>query len=251
FPRCGCDADEANAGAGGVWLMEASNAAGDSFSAEVPQEGLGRPLRWADLFGNDRPVEVEIGFGKGRFLITAGERFPEVNYFGVERRLRYFRVARDRIEKRNLRNVRIVRTDAFALVHAVLPAASVRAYHVYFPDPWWKKRHRKRRIFTPDFVDGLARTLSPGGRLYVASDVGEYFEEIRALVEGRPEFRPLDDPGGRMEAAGYVPSNFEVKMSKAGHPIHRAVYQRPGAAPPAPGRDPGESEGATSPFALA
>lgn len=189
-------------------------------------EELERPLRWADLFGNEHPVEVEIGFGKGRFLIAAGQKFPEVNYLGIERRLGHFRIAQGRIQKRNLQNVRIIRTDAVAFVREALPAASVRAYHVYFPDPWWKKRHRKRRVFTPEWVGHLARTLRADGLLYIASDVGEYFDEILSLIGGNPAFRLLDDPARRMEAAGYVPSNFEVKMAKAGHPIHRAVYRR-------------------------
>jgi len=203
--------------------MEAPEVA---FDPEVQCEALPRPLEWAGLFGNDRPVEVEIGFGKGRFLITAGERFPEVNYLGVERRLRYFRIARGRIEKRELRNVRILRADAVAFVRDLVPTASVRAYHVYFPDPWWKKRHRKRRVFTPEWVDCLARSLEPKGLLYIASDVSEYFGEIQSVIGGKPDFRLLDDSEVRMEAAGYVPSNFEVKMAKAGHPIHRAVFLR-------------------------
>lgn len=207
--------------------MEVSEtASGRSFDPEVQLEGLGRPLRWADLFGDDRPVEVEVGFGKGRFLIAAGERFPEVNFLGLERRPRYFRVARGRIQKRGLRNVRIVRADAVAFIREAVPPASVRACHVYFPDPWWKKRHRKRRVFTPDFIEDLARVLTPGGRVYVASDVEEYFGEIQALFGGHPGFHPLEDPAGLLEQAGYVPSNFEVKMARAGHPIRRAVYGR-------------------------
>ncbi|MDP6619759.1 MAG: tRNA (guanosine(46)-N7)-methyltransferase TrmB [Nitrospinota bacterium] len=206
--------------------MAPSNNAQEPFDPEVPLQDLATRLRWAELFGNDRPVEIEVGFGKGRFLITAGERFPEANYFGIERKLSHFRIARPRIQKRNLRNVRIVITDALPLIHEVIPPASVRAYHVYFPDPWWKKRHKKRRIFTPVLLEDLARTLIPSGQIYIASDVEEYFGEIAAMVGENPAFRLLDDPAGRMERAGYVPTNFEVKMAGAGHPIHRAVYER-------------------------
>jgi tRNA (guanine-N7-)-methyltransferase len=206
--------------------MDNPEASESSFNPEIRLDTLAGPVDWAGLFDNPRPVEVEVGFGKGRFLITAAERFPEVNYFGIERKLSYFRVARRRIAKRELRNVRIVNTDATAFVKERIPEASVRAFHVYFPDPWWKKRHKKRRIFTLDWVEDLARTLVPGGYLYTASDVGEYFEHIQAVINECPKFRPLDNPAERMEAAGYVPSNFEVKMAKAGHPIHRAVYER-------------------------
>ena len=197
-----------------------------SFNPEIGLDTLEGSINWAALFDNPRPVEVEVGFGKGRFLITAAERFPEVNYFGIERKLSYFRVARRRISKRGLRNVRMIRTDAIAFVREVIPEASVRAFHVYFPDPWWKKRHKKRRIFALDWVEDLARTLVSGGTLYTASDVGEYFEHIQAVIGECPKFRPLDNPAERMEAAGYVPSNFEVKMARAGHPIQRAVYER-------------------------
>jgi tRNA (guanine-N7-)-methyltransferase len=178
-------------------LMAPSNNAQEPFDPEVPLQDLATRLRWAELFGNDRPVEIEVGFGKGRFLITAGERFPEANYFGIERKLSHFRIARPRIQKRNLRNVRIVITDALPLIHEVIPPASVRAYHVYFPDPWWKKRHKKRRIFTPVLLEDLARTLIPSGQIYIASDVEEYFGEIAAMVGENPAFRLLDDWSGR------------------------------------------------------
>ena len=197
-----------------------------SFDPEVRRADAFGPIRWADLYGNNHPVEVEIGFGKGRFLISAGERFPDVNYFGIERKARYFRIARPRIQKRRLLNVRILYGDALTLIHEAVPEDSVHAYHIYFPDPWWKKRHRKRRLFRAGFLEDLARTLIPGGCLYIATDVEEYFDEIAASISENPQFGRVDNPAERMEQAGYVPTNFEVKRAMAGSPIYRAVFER-------------------------
>ena len=117
------------------------------------------PIDWQAFFGNPHPVEIEIGFGKGgRFLLEASKRHPKVNYIGVERAQKYVELTRKRFEKYmrhfgvgkasgTFSNVRLVWTDANYFLTRYVPAASVQAYHIYFPDPWPKKRQRKRRIF--------------------------------------------------------------------------------------------------------
>ncbi len=113
------------------------------------------------------------------------------------------------------------------------------------------EQRKARRIFTPEWVGHLARTLSPSGRLYISSDVREYFEEIQALVSGCPGFRLLNNPGELMEGAGYVPSNFEVKMAKAGHPT-AALFTNEFKSDPLTALFPwGDILGATCPFELA
>ena len=130
-------------------------------------------------------------------------------------------------DRRTIQNLHIMLGDIrLQLPHLVSAEPVFDEIYILFPDPWWKKRHKKRRIFTPILLEDFARTLIPSGQLYIASDVEEYFGVISAMVGENPAFRSLDDPAGRMERAGYVPTNFEVKMAGAGHPIHRAVYER-------------------------
>ena len=130
---------------------------------------------WRFVFGNDRRVEVEIGPGTGTFLLAAAARDPETNFLGLEHsHSRAFHLAAA-IEEQGLRNARVIAADASCIVASVLPAESVDVYHIYFPDPWWKRRHHRRRLFTPTFAAALAQTLVAGGRIYVATDVDDVF----------------------------------------------------------------------------
>ena len=193
---------------------------------EIPPGLVTGPFDLAALFGNPRPVEVEIGIGKGRFLLAQAEARREVNFLGIEWSLKYLRVARDRAERRGLMNVRVYRADARHVLADLLPDRSVGRVHVYCPDPWPKKRHRKRRLFTAATAAHLGRALAAGGYLDVSTDVLEYFEEIRAvipshagLVETADPLFPIDSPEGR--------TSYEVKYLALGRVIHRASYARP------------------------
>jgi tRNA (guanine-N7-)-methyltransferase len=186
-----------------------------------------RPLELAEAFGNDHPVEVEVGFGKGLFLLTASEMSPGTNFLGVEIVRKYQLFTATRMAVRRRRNVRVVCADARLFLRDCLSAASVRAVHVYFPDPWWKTRHHKRRVFTAEFVATCGRVLRPGGRLHVATDVPEYFQVMTALMARVPGFRVLPPPPETAPAhdMDYL-TNFERKFRRQGKPIHRAVYER-------------------------
>lgn len=127
------------------------------FTLDMPSA----PVDWAALFGNDHPIELEIGSGKGLFLANAGQSRPDRNFLGVEIAKKYARRAAERIARRGLANVKILPGDARRFLHEFVPAGSVAALHIYFPDPWWKKRHRKRRVFCEPFVDDVARASSP------------------------------------------------------------------------------------------
>jgi tRNA (guanine-N7-)-methyltransferase len=184
-------------------------------------------LDWQRIFGNDLPVEVEVGFGKGLFLITAAQACPAVNFLGIEVLRKYQLYTATRLAKRGLKNVRLVKADARELLRDRAPTASLQAIHVYFPDPWWKKRHLKRRVFTADFTVQCERSLRPGGRLFVVSDVEEYFSLISELLKQNTRLRPLPpaDPNQPTHDLDYL-TNFERKYRKEGRPVYRGVYER-------------------------
>ncbi len=185
------------------------------------------PIDWRRLFGNDHPVEVEVGFGKGLFLLTAGLARPDRNFFGVEVVRKYQLYAAERVAVRGLPNVKTCCADAKAVLRDFIPADSVADVHVYFPDPWWKTRHKKRLLFTPDFAESVLRVLATGGRLHFVSDVADYFEMVTAMLAGMPAFRPLPSPdaGDPRHDMDYL-TNFERKFRKEGRPIHRTLYEK-------------------------
>jgi tRNA (guanine-N7-)-methyltransferase len=152
-------------------------------------------LAWADVFGATGPVEVEIGIGKGRFLLASAASRPEVLHLGIEWANKYLRIAEARARKRGLHNVRFVRVDARELVERSVPTDSVSTYYVFYPDPWPKKRHHKRRFIRPETADHLARTLRAGGKLHVSTDHGEYWDVIREVLDGHPALRRLPEFG--------------------------------------------------------
>lgn len=183
--------------------------------------------RWDRLFDNEKPVEVEIGCGKGRFLINSAMAYPEINYIGIERALRYFRIMKERVVRRELANVRLLRDDAVYFVERFIPDGAVSAYHIYFPDPWPKKRHRKRRLFNTRFLEEIERTLAAGGTLDFATDYVEYFEEIQALLEASDRLDVLGEIPERVRELGHDLTNFETKYTAEGRAIHRGAYVKP------------------------
>jgi tRNA (guanine-N7-)-methyltransferase len=182
-------------------------------------------IDWAALFGNDHPVDLEVGPGKGLFLANAARANPGRNFIGVEISRKYARLAAARLAREGLPNAKVWAGDIRDALARRVPDRSVRAVHVYFPDPWWKKRHKKRRVFTETLIAQIERVLQAGGELHVASDVEEYFTLIRELIAASPRFhqRPapdVRDPGHDLD---YL-TNFERKYRIEGRPIFRASY---------------------------
>lgn len=188
------------------------------------------PLDWRAVFGSDGPVEIEVGFGKGLFLVTAAHARPEVNFLGIEIARKYQLFTATRLAKRGLRNVRLVQADARQFLRDRVAPCSCQAIHVYFPDPWWKKRHHKRRLFTPEFIAQCERVLWSAGRLHVATDVEDYFRVITDMVATEIHLRPLPPTEARAPAydLDYL-TNFERKFRMAGKPIYRIVYEKQSA----------------------
>ncbi len=199
---------------------------------EDPAPAPQPPLDWAALFGNDRPVEIEVGFGKGLFLLNQGATRPDTNFLGVEIERKYVLLTATRVARREYHNVKLACTDARWFLTARVAADSVAAMHVYFPDPWWKTRHRKRRLFTEEFAEQVARVLKPSGRFHFVSDVQDYFEESVGMVAAQGRLRSLPPPAvGEPRGDDDYLTNFERKYRKEGRPIYRALFERPAPVP--------------------
>lgn len=186
-----------------------------------PRETGFAPLDLPALFGNGRPVFLEIGSGKGRFLIASAIERPEVNYIGIEKSLHYHRVIRERVAKRNLQNVRLINHDAFLVMQKMIGDGTIAEVHIYFPDPWPRKREKKRRIIRPDALAEMRRVLVAGGSGIFVTDHREYFEAAAPLIGGvfRSEARtpgPEDPPRTNYEAKYRAEGReiFEVRFWK-------------------------------------
>jgi len=192
-----------------------------------PSQEPAPPLDWRTLFGNEHPVEIEVGFGKGLFLVTAGQANPDINYLGIEIVRKYQLFTANRIARRGLNNVRLACADARSFLPQRVAEQSVQAIHVYFPDPWWKKRHHKRRLFTLDFARQCLRVLRPGGMFLIATDVADYAEMVRATVTECGGFVELPPPPEKPAEhdMDYL-TNFERKFRLQGKTIYRMRYQR-------------------------
>jgi tRNA (guanine-N7-)-methyltransferase len=220
------------------------SAAGDCRPAcpiEIDPAAQPAPFDWGTLFGDDHPVEVEIGSGKGMFLKEAARARPDRNYLGVERAGRFYRIAVERLTRAGLTNVRLLRADGLDLLDRWIAPGSIRALHIYFPDPWPKKRHRKRRLFRPALLELAARALPAGAELFVATDHAEYGAVIRELLAAMPDrFAAVAWPGDDAER---LPTNYALKWLRAGRALWWGRYCRlpdpvptraPAVARPAP-----------------
>lgn len=188
----------------------------------------------AACFDRLAATELEIGSGKGGFLLGAARAHPERNYVGIEWANKYFRYAADRMARWGVSNVRLMRTDARHLVIRQLPPDVLAAIHIYHPDPWPKKRHHKRRLFIPAFVQAVGRVLQSGGRLFVQTDHAEYIDLIAGLVAREPTLSVLSESSE--ESAG-PETNFEIKYRRAGRTIYRlTAVRRAGSVSPESGR---------------
>lgn len=182
------------------------------------------PMAWFDTPGR---FEVEIGCGKGGFLLSRAKAVPCRRLLGIEWANRYYRYCADRMARWKLTNVRVMRTDARHFVMRHLPPGCVSVLHLYHPDPWPKKRHHKRRIVQPDFVDAAVHVLEPGGKWLIQSDDDEYFRIICDLLDSHANLAPIDPAENDLEMGPHwAGTNFEIKYAREGRPIHRAAYRR-------------------------
>lgn len=194
----------------------------------TPQESRFDPRLWWPPELRERPLELEIGSGKGTFLVQQATQSPEINYLGMEWAKQFWRYAADRIRRHNLTNVRMLHGDARVFVTWCVPDATFRQVHVYFPDPWPKKRHHKRRSINAAFLRQLHRVLVPGGMIRLVTDHDDYFAwmvehagQVTDLFERIPFERPAS--AGEGEVVG---SNFERKYRREGRPFNAMTLRK-------------------------
>lgn len=188
---------------------------------------LPEPLDPESVFSVDQPTELEVGSGKGLFLRSASVACPTTNFLGIEIAAGYARMCAGRLAVAGATNARIIHGDAQRLVRSMLPEASLAAIHVYFPDPWWKARHRKRRVLSVPFLEHAGRVLKPGGRLHVWTDVEEYFLEAMGAAGQTGRFgEPEEEAATQAEHDLDYRTHFERRTRLAGQPVWRAVLHR-------------------------
>lgn len=182
------------------------------------------------IFGRPAPVHVEIGSGKGTFLVHQARAQPDVNFIGIEWARKYYRSAVDRIGRWGLKNVRLIRTDAVTFLRDFVHEESIDCLHVYFPDPWPKKRHHKRRLLERGNMETLIRCLKRNGDIRIATDHADYFEHIKEVTSSYStslEEIAFPRPAGA-EAGELTGTNYERKYLKDDRSIYTlALRKRP------------------------
>jgi tRNA (guanine-N7-)-methyltransferase len=179
------------------------------------------PLPLPRLFPRPQPLEVELGSGDGSFLAQWAATHPDRNFLGVERLLGRLRKLDRKAGRQGLRNLRLLRIEAAYFVRYLLPPASVEAIHLYFPDPWPKRRHRAHRLVNAAFAEAAARALVPGGIVYLRTDDEDYFAQMLEVFGGAPAFRLVETPPD----LSAVVTDFERGFNAQGIPTRRAAYR--------------------------
>ena len=184
-----------------------------------------QPLDPAQAFGRSAPLVLEIGFGMGDATAAIAAALPDTDFLGVEVHSPGVGALLKLIGEQGLANVRIVRHDAVEVLDHMIAPGSLGGVHVFFPDPWHKKKHNKRRLIQPDFVARLCTRLAPGGYLHCATDWQPYAEQMLAVLGAEPALRNT--------AEGYAPrphyrplTKFERRGLKLGHGVWDLVFQR-------------------------
>jgi tRNA (guanine-N7-)-methyltransferase len=175
---------------------------------------------FADIFGNDHGVEIEIGCGKGKFLLARAIEQPDINFIGVDIVWKWMKYGVERSEKHGLGNIKFHKGDVRELIRHGIPDVSVSIFHIYFPDPWPKRRHRKRRLVTFDFLRLLHPKLSEAGYIEIATDYEDYFIHMRAAVahSGIAWREVTETSNERLFGAGSK-TNYEIKYEAAGRDL--------------------------------
>lgn len=195
-----------------------------------PQLGIDEvdtPLDLNALFGRDNPKVLEIGFGNGTSLAEMAANQPELDFIGVEVHRPGVGQLLKAIDDRQLSNLRVAETDAVDLLKKRITDCALHRVQLYFPDPWHKKRHHKRRIIQPAFVAVLAAKIEAGGTLHMATDWQDYAEQMRQDLAASNEFKNLGNSDGFIARPDYRPlTKFEQRGHRLGHGVWDLLFER-------------------------
>jgi len=182
--------------------------------------------RWQDIFeptAEARPIEIEVGVGKGTFLLARAKQRPDVNFLGIEYARAYACYTADRVRRSGLANTKVICADAGDVFNKAIPDASVFRVHVYFPDPWPKRKHYCRRLLQPAFLRQVRRVLQLGGQLLIVTDHRDYFEHIQRSLSNVEGFAHIPFPKLLDTDAHIVGTNFEKKYIEEGRAFYRVA----------------------------
>jgi tRNA (guanine-N7-)-methyltransferase len=194
----------------------------------MPRFGISyspHPMDFAQVFARQAPVVAEVGFGMGETTARIAAANPQVNYLGIEVHAPGVGSLLKHVAEAGLENVRIVQHDAVEVMREMVPPASLAAIHVFFPDPWPKKRHHKRRLLQPAFVSLAASRLVPGGIFHVATDWEEYAQEVLAVFASTPALENTSE-GFAARPATRPETKFERRGLNLGHGVWDVVFRR-------------------------
>ena len=189
----------------------------------MPAYGIGYRQEVLDpraVFGRQAPLVLEIGSGMGETTARIAAERPDTDFIAVEVHGPGVGSLLKRIDELGLKNLRVVRHDALEVLEHMIADASLAAIHLFFPDPWPKKRHHKRRLVQPDFAALAARKLAPGGVLHAATDWDDYAAQMLDVLSGSPDFERAAASGARPE------TKFELRGVKLGHKVHDFYFRR-------------------------
>ncbi|MGD8570367.1 MAG: tRNA (guanosine(46)-N7)-methyltransferase TrmB [Gammaproteobacteria bacterium] len=181
-----------------------------------------RPLDYTELFGRDAPTILEIGFGMGDTLALMAQQNPATNFIGIEVHRPGVGSLLATLRDEDIHNVRVFCHDAVEVLEQVIPDHSLDGIHIFFPDPWPKKRHHKRRLIQSTFVKILATKLKPGSRLHIATDWENYAQWIEEVMTQNPAFTRLPDGTVHQRPT----TKFETRGRKLGHGVWDLLYVR-------------------------
>jgi tRNA (guanine-N7-)-methyltransferase len=185
------------------------------------------PIVFSEYFGNSHPVELEIGCGKGKFLVARAIENPGTNFLGIDRVSKFMNIGKTRAQKRVLPNIRFLRAEARTFLAEAIAPISVGIFHIYFPDPWPKRRHQSRRVFTPGFLALLHARLVAGGLVEIATDDKDYFDAMKKTIAATAElWENVRESMNERILGGMNKTNYELKWAAEGRSLYYAELKK-------------------------
>ena len=180
-----------------------------------------RPVRLEEFFASPQPLEVELGCGDASFLVEHARRNPQINFIGVERLLGRLQKVHRKGSRLGLKNLRGVRIESAYFLQWLLPPHAAAALHIYFPDPWPKKKHRRHRLINEAFPALAQAALAPGGTVFLRTDDADYFQQMNEVFDSAKEYKKTETPAALAE----IVTDFERDFNAQGIPTLRAAFQ--------------------------